>query len=81
MSATDLDYWVANRAAILDAIEKQGFKLMSNKDGFWLVAARPKTSDEAFRKKKLTMQMVAPVSLGYAEGWKAGYDAGKADSQ
>lgn len=78
---TTESYWIENRAAILDAIEKQGFKLMSNKDGFWLVPDHPKNGDEAFRKKKLTGQLVAPVLSGYAEGWKAGYDAAKAESQ
>lgn len=38
--------------------------------------AEPQTAgDEAFRLKKLAGQMVAPVGRGYAEGWKAGYDA------
>lgn len=41
------------------------------------IAAREQEAcgEEAFRLKKLAGQMVAPVGRGYAEGWKAGYDA------
>jgi len=38
-------------------------------------AVVPAEADEAFRLKKLTGQLVAPVGRGYAEGWKAGYEA------
>ena len=33
---SDADYWLRNRQAILDAIERAGFVLMSNASGFWL---------------------------------------------
>lgn len=33
---SDADYWLRNRQAILDAIERAGFMLMSNASGFWL---------------------------------------------
>lgn len=36
MADSDADYWLRNRQAILDAIERAGFMLMSNASGFWL---------------------------------------------
>jgi hypothetical protein len=33
-------YWLQNREAILAAIEKAGFRLMSNRHGFWLAALK-----------------------------------------
>lgn len=39
LSKHDAEYWLLNRAAILDAIEAAGFKLVSNQSGFWLSAA------------------------------------------
>jgi hypothetical protein len=39
------DFWLANRANILDAIEAAGMQLMSNQKGFWLhPLIAPKTS-------------------------------------
>lgn len=49
ISESDAAYWIANRAAIIDAISKAGFKLMSNKNGFWLLNVQddePKTNGE-----------------------------------
>jgi hypothetical protein len=56
---SDADYWLRNRQAILDAIERAGFMLMSNASGFWLhprgkidAQAKPKReplSDEQMR--------------------------------
>lgn len=46
---SDAAYWIANRAAIIDAISKSGFKLMSNKNGFWLLNVQddePQTNGE-----------------------------------
>lgn len=39
LSKTDAEYWLNSRSQIIDAVEKAGFKLMSNKDGFWLSAS------------------------------------------
>lgn len=36
LSDSDADYWLRNRQAILDAIRREGFVLMSNACGFWL---------------------------------------------
>ncbi len=36
LSAVDADYWARHRQAILDAIERAGFVLMSNANRFWL---------------------------------------------
>jgi len=33
-------FWLQNREAILAAIEKAGFRLMSNQHGFWLASHR-----------------------------------------
>jgi hypothetical protein len=44
ISESDTAYWIANRAAIIDAITAAGFELLSNKNGWWL---SPKTSTPA----------------------------------
>ena len=36
LSDSDADYWLRHRQAILDAIRRDGFVLMSNACGFWL---------------------------------------------
>lgn len=38
---SDQAYWLDNRAAIIEAIEQAGFRLMSNQHGFWLAALAP----------------------------------------
>lgn len=41
-------YWLQSREAILAAVEKAGFRLMSNQHGFWLApvrAASPSSGD------------------------------------
>lgn len=45
-SRSDMAYWNDNRSRILGAIEKAGFRLMSNRDGFWLHAVAAERSDE-----------------------------------
>lgn len=40
LSKLDADYWLTNRAAIIDAIERAGFRIMSNAGGFWLQPAQ-----------------------------------------
>jgi hypothetical protein len=34
------EFWLQNRTAILAAVEKAGFRLMSNQHGFWLAAIK-----------------------------------------
>ena len=38
-SKIDVDYWVSSRQSIIDALEKAGFQLLSNANGFWLQPA------------------------------------------
>jgi hypothetical protein len=38
-AASDAEYWTRNRSKIIDAIEAAGYRLTSNKDGFWLAPA------------------------------------------
>lgn len=46
LAKSEVDYWVRHRRAILDAIARAGFVLMSDSKGFWLHA----TGDDAIAK-------------------------------
>jgi len=76
-SASEQSYWLDNRAAVLDAIEKAGFRLMSNSGSFWLSPV-PSPGSQVDEGNRLHAQIMnipglperhdATFVLGYKQG-------------
>ncbi len=75
ISSADAAYWLASRAGIIAALEQAGFRLMSNRDGFWLqatpAAARKSAYDayaERYKADPADPSQAEQVAT-YTDGW------------
>jgi hypothetical protein len=76
VSPIDADYWLRRRAEIIDAVQAEGFRIVSNAERVWLkriADARPSGEDAAVREALIAfVQKVANQTKFRSAGTKIG---------
>ena len=67
---SDADYWLRNRQAILDAIERAGFVLMSNASGFWLHPRGTTDAQAEPKREPLTVRRILEIEDDANRKWR-----------